>query len=136
MIIPALALLLTACTGGADKNGDGSDAENGTGNGSVVEVTETPGTAEGYTGALEDAEQTRCEASGDAWVSEGTLTNPTETAQSYRVYVSFMSKNDTRGLVQADVAEIAPGESAPWAAEAALTDDALECVLRVERFEP
>lgn len=100
----------------------------------VTEITDQPGSVEGFVGALEDAEVKRCERDGDGWVAAGTVDNPTDRTQSYRLYISAMADGDTRGIVQVDVASVAAGESAAWKAEFALPDNDLTCVLRVERF--
>lgn len=141
IVIPALALTLTACTGSEGEaalegqGGEQNETPNSTTD-TLVEVTDTPGSVDGFVGAIDDAEIVTCESQSGVWVGEGTVTNPTDTAQNYRVYVSFNHKGNTRGLVQVDVENVAAGEQATWATEAALLGAGLECVLRVERFEP
>lgn len=130
-LLPAACLALAACA--AEGEADGPDA---TGAQDVVDITEQQGSVEEFVGALEDAETDRCEAAEGGWVGEGTVTNPTGAAQSYRLYVAFTENGDTRGLVQVDVESVPAGESAPWRAEADLSGDGLQCVLRVERFDP
>ncbi len=127
----AIAVALAGC--GADV----TPAPTGTGSPSdVTDITDQPGSVEGYVGALEDAETTRCERDGSNWIASGTVTNPLDEVQSYRLYVSAMDGSDTRGVVQVDVPEVAGGDSAEWTAEFPLPDDDLTCVLRVERFAP
>lgn len=128
----SLAVLsLTACGGGSAGSGEAASAAKSD---SVIEVTDQQGSIEGFVGAAEDAEVTRCEAAGEAWVGEGTVTNPTDEPQAYRLYVAFNENRDTAGLVQVDLDEVSPGTSAKWQAEAELNGDAYDCVLRVERF--
>lgn len=101
----------------------------------LTDVTDTPGSGENLTGALADSTTTTCERAGDAWTVDGTVTNPTEGAVSYRIYVSLLNAaNDTRALVQVDVPEVAAGESSDWATEIPVAEDELSCILRVERY--
>ncbi|MHA3725160.1 hypothetical protein ACXR2T_14945 [Leucobacter sp. HY1910] len=125
------ALSLTACGGGAAGGSPEAAAKK---SGSIIEVTDQQGSIEGFVGAADDAEVTRCEADGETWVGEGTVTNPTDEAQAYRLYVAFNASRDTAGLVQVDLAEVAPGTTAKWQTQAELDGDAYDCVLRVERF--
>lgn len=128
----ALALvLITGCTGGAG-NGESSapPAEK------VVDVTDEPGTQDGHAGAIDDSTLDECEVTAEALVVSGTVTNPEDSPQSYRIYVSAMRKKETLGLVQVDVDSVGPGDSADWSTEIDLADPELECVLRVERFDP
>lgn len=134
LAISAFALVITACTGGE------GDPESPTRSGdtraekAVVNVDDPPGSTKGFVGAVKDADPTRCEADGAAWISEGTITNPTKKTQNYRLYVSFMRKQEAAGLVQVDVKSVKPRASAPWKAQARVPGEALTCELRVERF--
>ncbi|WP_447944138.1 MULTISPECIES: hypothetical protein [Microbacterium] len=102
----------------------------------MVDVTDQPGSVDGYVGAVEDADTTRCERAGSEWIAAGTVTNPLDEDQSYRLYVSAMDGSETRGVIQVDVPDVAGGATAEWRAAFALPEDELECVLRVERFAP
>jgi hypothetical protein len=68
------------------------------------------------------------------WKVAATVTNPTAGTVDYRVFTSFLdSDNDTRGLLQTDVASVGAGEAKQWAGELELDASDLTCVLRVER---
>jgi hypothetical protein len=65
----------------------------------------------------------------------GTVTNSSDGPASYRIYVSLLTAaTDTRALTQVDVAEVAPGATEEWSTDAAVAEDDLSCVLRVERY--
>ena len=101
---------------------------------SVIDIVVPPGTADdGFVGAADDVEVTRCEAA-DGWQVEGTVTNPEGSAQSYRIYVSLLDGTETSGLVQVDVTGVPSGETQEWATSVALSAADLSCVVRVERF--
>lgn len=131
-LLPVVALALTSCAGGA-ATASGEEAATAD---AYVAVTDQQGAVPGFVGAAGDAETERCEADGDGWTAEGTVTNPETSAQGYRIYVAFNRNRDTRGLVQVDVASVAAGATESWKAEAPVAGDDLSCVLRVERFEP
>lgn len=102
----------------------------------VTDIVDAPGSGEGLVGAAADATTDTCESSGDAWVASGTVTNPTEVAVDYRIYVSLLNgANDTRGLQQVDVTAVEPGATGTWESSIAVADDDLTCVLRVERYD-
>lgn len=123
------ALAVTGCT-----SDEARPEPTGTIVSDVTDITDQPGSEEGYVGALGDAAVKRCERDGGDWIAAGTVTNPTDDAQSYRLYVSAMADDDTRGLVQVDVPPVDAGGTAQWNATFALPDDDMTCVLRVERF--
>ncbi|WP_423920220.1 hypothetical protein ACPEEZ_13830 [Frigoribacterium sp. 2-23] len=101
----------------------------------VTDITDNPGSAADFTGALADTKQTTCELSGGAWNVAGTVTNPTESAQHYRIYVSLNNESqETRGLKQVDVESVAAGATADWSTTIETGEKNLSCVLRVERF--
>jgi 4-amino-4-deoxy-L-arabinose transferase-like glycosyltransferase len=53
----------------------------------------------------------------------------------YPIYVSLLTEGgDTRSLTQVDVESIDAGASADWETSVAVEDEALDCVLRVERY--
>ena len=101
----------------------------------VTDVAVQPGlSGDKFVGAASDVKTTSCKRSGDHWAASGTVTNKSGKDAGYRIYVAFnrVGSTDTRALVQTDVA-VANGKSQPWEAVAAVTDEALTCILRVER---
>lgn len=131
LAVPLVVLSLASCTGEAA----GGDADTVTET-SFVEIADQQGSAEGFVGALEDSEIVRCESANGGWVSEGTVTNPEDSVQSYRIYVAFNKNRDTHGLVQVDLDSVAAGSSESWEVAAPVEGVDLSCVLRVERFDP
>lgn len=102
---------------------------------SVTDIVDTPGSGAGLEGALADAEVKTCELAGEEWQVAGTVTNSTDAAASYRIYVSLLTPGgDTRSLTQVDVDPIDAGASADWETTVAVQDETLDCVLRVERY--
>ena len=138
MALPLVALALSACSSGATEGGESAYTQSGavTVENGYVSVTDQQGSVDGFVGASEDAQVSVCEAGDDGWFASGEVTNPTDEAQSYRIYVAFNKNTDTLGLVQVDAAEVAPGATATWEATAPLSGDNLQCILRVERFTP
>lgn len=126
------SLALAACGSGDDEADQESSATEG--DQKVIEVADQPGSVEDYVGAMEDAEVETCDAGGDGLDVAGTVTNPESDTQDYRIFVSAMTADDTVGLVQVDVADVAGGETAEWETQMDLTQENLDCVLRVERF--
>lgn len=102
----------------------------------VAEVTELPGSMEGYEGALADAEVTGCAPANDGWSVAGRVTNSAAEPREYRIYVTLLADGETAGIEHVDVPAVEPGASAEWAAELPVARDGRECVLRVERFAP
>lgn len=101
----------------------------------VTDVAVQPGlSGDKFVGAVSDVKTTSCKRSGDHWAASGTVTNKSGKDAGYRIYVAFnrVGSTDTRALVQTDVA-VANGKSQPWEAVATVTDEALTCILRVER---
>ena len=129
--MPLVVLFLAACAGEATSG----DAEVTTVD-SFVDITDHQGAVEGFVGALDDTEVDRCETTTDGWITGGTVVNPTDSTQSYRLYVAFNENRETHGLVQVDLAEVPGGASEDWEAQAPVSGDNLTCVLRVERFDP
>ena len=129
-LVPLVALSLAACAGEA-ASGDADVASEE----SFVDISDHQGSVDGFVGALDDAEVDQCEATTDGWISAGTVANPTDSVQSYRLYVAFNDNQDTRGLVQVDLDEVPGGASENWEAQAPVSGDNLTCVLRVERFD-
>lgn len=124
-------LALAACTGNGNVTPTPTSAPT-----DVTDVTDQPGSVDGWVGALEDADIATCARQGDEWVAAGTVTNPVDDAQSYRLYVSLIDGSETRGLIQVDVPDVAAGASGDWKAAFPLPGDNFKCVLRVERFAP
>lgn len=101
----------------------------------VTDVAVQPGlSGDKFVGAASDVKTTSCKRSGDHWAAGGTVTNKSGKDAGYRIYVAFnrVGSTDTRALVQTDVA-VPNGKSQAWEAVAAVTDEALTCILRVER---
>lgn len=130
-ILPLASVALAACGSSDDEGPQGSEDQDDQ---KVIEVSDQPGSVEDYVGAKEDAEVETCDASSDGLEVAGTITNPESDAQDYRIFVSAMSAGDTAGLVQVVVANVAGGETAEWETQMDLTQEDLDCVLRVERF--
>lgn len=88
-----------------------------------------------FVGALKDVTASSCGASGADWVGAGTITNPTEAAANYRVWVAFIGADGgTVGLVQVDLDGVSAGASGDFSAPMPYAaDGTLSCVLRVER---
>lgn len=125
-----VAVALTAC-GPSD---EADNAESSQADKKVIELNDQPGSVEDYTGALDDVELDTCSAGAGGLQVAGTVTNPESSTQDYRIYISAMAGDDTVGLVQVDVTNVAGGETAEWDNLLDLTQEDLECVLRVERF--
>ncbi|WP_430591969.1 hypothetical protein [Humidisolicoccus flavus] len=100
----------------------------------TVDVTDQPGSVEGYVGALDDAAITLCAVEDGVLRVEGTVTNPVAEPQDYRIYVSALVGTETTGLVQVDITDVSDGATQPWATQIESVADGAECVLRVERF--
>ena len=130
-LVPLVALSLAACAGEAASGGADVTAEK-----SFVDISDPQGSVEGFVGALEDAEVDRCEATADGWIAGGTVANPTDAVQSYRLYVALNTNRDTHGLVQVNLDDVPGGAGENWEVEAPVRGDNLSCVLRVERFDP
>lgn len=133
-IAVALGLVLTGCTDSAPEPKPTptttEQAEAG-----VTDIVDTPGSGEGLAGALADAEVKKCELVDDHWEVSGTVTNSSEGAASYRIYVSLLTEGgDTRSLTQVNVDAIDGGAETEWSTTVALDEKDLTCVLRVERY--
>ena len=128
--ILAASMALSAC-GSSDAETVQGGAEEAA---KVIELTDQPGSVEDYVGALEDVEVETCSAGGGGLDVAGSVTNPVSDTQDYRIYVSAMSANDTEGLVQVDIPDVSGGDTVEWSTHMKLPQEALECVLRVERF--
>ena len=128
------AFALTGCTGGGDTDPTPMPTETQA-TGGLTDIVDTPGSGENFAGALTDASTETCELADEAWTAAGTVTNSTDAAVNYRIYVSFLTTTgDTRALTQVNVDGVEPGADGEWTTSAAITDEGLECVLRVERY--
>ncbi|MET0296460.1 MAG: hypothetical protein ABW024_03600 [Microbacterium sp.] len=126
---------LAGCTGGDPEPTPTSTATDAAAEPGVTDITDAPGSGEGLTGALADTTTDTCEKSGDGWSVVGTVTNSSDAAADYRIYVSLLNgANDTRGLQQVNVTAVEPGATNDWESSIAVADDDLTCVLRVERY--
>lgn len=96
-------------------------------------VSTPPGSSKGYVGAAQDVKVSTCQSSNSATTFAGTVTNPTTTAQSYRIYVAVTLKNATVGVEEVDVNTLAARASSPWHGSLGTGADGAACVLRVER---
>lgn len=101
-----------------------------------TDVKDPQGSVEGYEGAMEDAKVDTCSNDSGKLEVAGSVSNPTGEPKQYRIYVSAMAKQDTRGIAQIDVPTLDPGETTKWDTTLDLSDDGLKCLLRVERFDP
>lgn len=131
-VATALIGLLAAGCGGDEvveqRSADPADA-------ATIDTSIDPGSADdGYVGAVADVTDLACEQQDGGWQASGLVTNPTDGAVDYRIYVSFVGEDgETRGLIQVDVADVAAGAEEPWETDMGLEDEDLRCLLRVER---
>lgn len=101
----------------------------------ITDITDPPGTGANLAGALKDTTVTACALKGSSWSVTGTVTNPTDAAADYRIYVSLLNAGgDTRALKQVDVSSLAAAAKADWSADIPVNEKNLSCVLRVERY--
>lgn len=128
----AAVLLTVGCTGAEPEPTPTPSAT--TAPPTVTDIQDAPGSGGEFTGAVADT-TVECAAGDDGWAASGTVTNPTDGVADYRIYVSFLdAAGGTRGVVQVDVDGVAAGASQDWQTTAALPDEELSCVLRVERY--
>ena len=102
----------------------------------VNDIRDSQGSVKGYEGAIDDAKVAECSTESGQLKVSGSVTNPLSSTRQYRIYVSAMEKNETRGVVQIDVDPVEAGATALWAGTLAISDPGITCLLRVERFEP
>lgn len=145
-IVASLAMLsLAACTDTDDSTPSSSASASASPStsavpDSVTDITDTPGAGSdgeggGFEGALSDYAPTGCSLVDGAWIVEGTLTNSTDAAADYRVYISLLNgSGETRALQQADVDGVEPGATAEVSLSIPLDEDGLNCVPRIERY--
>lgn len=131
----ALGLVLSGCTGDAAPKPTPSPTASEQAEAGITDIVDAPGSGEGLVGALSDVEVTKCELAGEQWDVAGTVTNSSDAAASYRIYVSLLTEGgDTRSLTQVNVDPIDAAASADWETSVAVQDETLDCVLRVERY--
>jgi hypothetical protein len=100
----------------------------------VTKVDVAPGTAKGFVGARTDVTGQACKKSGPTWTTSGSVTNSGKAKADYRIYTAFLtSDNDTRGLLQTNVRNVAPDATKKWSGALKIKANDLTCVLRVER---
>lgn len=128
----AAALALSGC-GGQGGNGQGQGSSTPVPD-AVTEVTNEPGTGQGFEGAADDVTNDTCQRSGDAWNVGGTVTNSAAEPRSYRIYVALLSSTETRAMQEVAVDTLQPGAKTDWSATIPVAEDNLSCVLRVERY--
>lgn len=140
--ITTSALLLAGCTGTPDAAPSTDAPSVGTTTlppqpEQYVNFEVHPGSAEdGFVGAKDDVEVSTCEEKDGSWAFGGTVTNPTDAVQSYRIYVTVKdAANATKALVQVNANDVEAGTSTEWSGTAPVTGD-LTCSTRVERFTP
>lgn len=137
LVVPlsAAAVVLAGCSGsGKDTSNSSSPNAKVPTAADVIKVDTPPGTAKQFVGARKDVTDLTCRQDGSSWVVAGKVTNPSTAKADYRIYTSFLNKqNDTRGLLESDVAGVAPQATEKWTGKLALADQKLTCVLRVER---
>ena len=87
-----------------------------------------------FVGAASDVTTDVCKQEGGSWKISGKVKNSSGSAANYRIYVALNRKGstDTRGLLQVDKS-VQDGKTEEWSTTAALADDDLICILRVER---
>lgn len=142
LVVPLAVLVgVTGCTSpvastGTHATADPTGPAKGTStahDGTVTQITHMPGTSTGYVGALKDVAFGSCAADTAPTRFEGTVTNPTSTAQSYRIYVSIMSGGSTLGVREIDVADLGGHSARKWEGTLPAGKAGATCVLRVER---
>jgi hypothetical protein len=139
LVVPlALLVGVTGCSSPATSTGAHPSAARSTGNetthdGTVTHVTHAPGTTKGYVGAVKDVELTSCSADTAPARFAGSVTNPTATTQSYRIYVSLQSEHATVGVKEVDIGHLGAHATQDWSGSLPVGKAGTTCVLRVER---
>ena len=126
-------LALGACSGSDDKKPSTTSTTSKTKPTVVTKTSNAPATSN-YVGARKDVTDITCKQDGKLWKVSGKVTNPTEAAANYRIFTSFLDQaNETRGLLQTDVPNVAAHQAKEWSGELELDAKDLHCGLRVER---
>ena len=143
-LVAALALAGLACAACSDdskpsatpaSSSSAPEATPSTKAGTVTQTLNPPRTS-GFVGARVDVTDLTCVQDGAVWRVGGKVTNPTGAPVDYRIFTSFLDPtNDTAGLLQNDVTNVAGGASQDWSGELAVPGNDLHCVLRVERTD-
>lgn len=98
-------------------------------------VSTPPGVSKGYVGAAGDVKLSTCNSNKALTLFTGTVTNPTNVTQSYRIYVAVTLKNTTIGIDEVDVNALAAKATSKWNGGLGSGADGASCVLRVERTQ-
>jgi hypothetical protein len=101
----------------------------------VSQVSVQPGqSTDKFVGAASDVTTDSCKKEGGSWKISGKVKNSSGSTAKYRIYVALNRKGstDTRGLLQVDKT-VDNGKTEDWSTSAAIGDDDLICILRVER---
>lgn len=98
-------------------------------------VSTPPGASKGYVGAAQDVKVSTCVSNKSTTLFNGTVTNPTDAVQSYRIYVAVTLKGATVGIDEVDVNTVAARTTNKWSGGLATGADGATCVLRVERTQ-
>jgi hypothetical protein len=105
-----------------------------------VQELSTPPGVEVFEGARSDVSGLSCTSEGENWLAQGSVTNSAAADRAYRIYVAFLTDDGvTAGLVQTNVALLAPATTSRWSAQLLIPSSeglGLRCVLRVERHNP
>ncbi|MCI0155681.1 hypothetical protein KNO15_03095 [Leifsonia shinshuensis] len=135
--IPLVALVVmgvTGCTASAPPHPAAPTATTAVPHdGTITQITHRPGTQTGYVGALKDVRIGTCSADASPAHFEGTVTNPTSTEQSYRIYVSLQSAGSTIGVHEVDVRGVPGHATEKWSGTLPAGKPGATCLLRVER---
>lgn len=99
----------------------------------ATDIATLPGSTAGAVVASDDNAHTRCEPDGDRRAVSGTITNPEDAAQDYRVYVSLVDDATVVQLGEVDLPRVRPGRSVPWAMTLPDAGADVSCLVRVER---
>ncbi|MET0303852.1 MAG: hypothetical protein ABW040_07355 [Microbacteriaceae bacterium] len=127
--------VLAGCTGDAEPEPTETPTSTEAPDAGVTDIEDAPGTGEGLEGAKDDLELANCALDGDSWALDGTVTNSSDAAADYRIYLALLNGGgDTRGLVQVNVDGVEPGASEEWSTTVDLDEADLTCVPRVERY--
>ena len=129
---------VTAHNSSSNKGGGGSTSAASANNANAntepsIQVSTPPGSVKGYVGARKDVTGLTCTASANSVTAAGKVTNSTDTAQNYRIYISILSGSKTLGLKEVDVSNLAGKASKDWTSTQQVTVKNPQCVLRVER---
>ena len=134
-----VAVVLSGCSGPAPTPSPSPSGVTPTYGDSYDDFSQAPGSGgDDMEGARSDLKDTSCGADGDSWTYVGALTNSSDAAADFRVYVSFNDEDDaTVGLVQKDVAALGAGDTKIVSISMPKGDwGDRTCILRVERYTP